>query len=234
MKTTIVIGRDSKNGKPGDIPIRRDVFFAKSKSEAYLYHIENSRIDSYIIYPGDFSDQDLESMIAHIHYLNEIITIIIYKPEIENTKLFEDKKNVKLVGREEDISGILKTLPEIHRDNSRVRWPLAVNYWETAKPKEKYHAIVLSISSSGCFMQVKEKNDLEIDDMLSMTFSFKDFDFYSEGSIVRLKITENQIIDGVGVKFSHTSPQTKKCIQEIINEKILVELMETLELEHRE
>ena len=67
-----------------------------------------------------------------------------------------------------------------------------------------------------------------------MTFHFRDFDFYSEGTIVRLKKHNKHTAKGIAVKFDKVSPQTQKCIKEIINEKILAELMETLKPEYDE
>ena len=229
MNTTIYIDQFENSAILEDIGNKRELRVVKTTKEAFLFHIENSDVDSYIISPNDKSVEELQTMIDHIHYLNALITIFIFKPDPSIRNYFSDKQHIHVVDKETEIIKTLEKLQPIQRDTNRVQWPLKVQYWKQDDPgMVKHWGIVLSLSSSGCFISTERKLVLEKNDPVAMTFHFKDFDFYSEGSIVRIKIRGGVRIEGIAIGFHDVSPQTKNCIQEIINEKLLGELMETL------
>ncbi len=233
MRTTIVLGLKKKNSILENIKGARNFFLAQSIKDAHLYHIENPDVDSYLIYSKELSIMDLETLIKHIQFLNAIITILVCQLDDDDDKYFAGNNSIKIVKKDNEIPPILKNLPVSHRDSNRVQWPLKVQYRHisNSNKEDKQWGFVLSISSSGCYIRTEKKLNLKAKDSISMTFHFKNFDFYTEGTIVRLKIRHNSTVDGIAVKFNHVSPQTQKCIKEIINEKILAELMDTLNTE---
>jgi len=234
MKATILFGIKKTDSILKKIEKKRTLFLAHSRKLAYLYHIENPEVDSYIIYPEGLSPNSLQTMIEHIHYLNALITIIIIKKDLKFDLLPVNNKNIKILTNEDDIPHILKNIPLSQRDANRVNWPLNVEYKKNDSLKvNNFSGIVLSISSSGCFIKINN-NSIKTGEKISMTFQFKDFDFYSTCSVIRLKMKEENILEGIAVKFSDVSQQTQKCIKKIINEKILFELMNTLKPEYNE
>ncbi len=233
MRTTIVLGLEKKNSILENIKGARNFYLAQSIKDAHLYHIENPDVDSYLIYSKELSIMDLETLIKHIQFLNAIIAILVCQLDDEDDKYFAGINSIKIIKKDDEIPLILKNLPVSQRDSNRVQWPLKVQYSHPAKSKkeERQWGFVLSISSSGCFIRTEKKLNVKTKDSLCMTFHFKNFDFYTEGTIVRLKIRHNSTVDGIAVKFDHVSPQTQNCIKQIINEKILAELMDTLNTE---
>lgn len=224
MKTTIILGENKKRNPFKELQDTRILFFAGSEREGHLYQIEHPEVDSYIIYPETLSSHELLSMIEHIHYLNSLVTILILRPN--HDREFISQKNVQVVNQPGDIPGILKNIKGNQRNFNRIQWPVMVEFQQVGNPVEKYRGLVLSISSDGCFIRTKQ--EIETNKSLSMTFHFKEFDFYTEGIVLRQNMQNSNFAFGLAVNFNQTSPQTKKCIQDIINEKILAELMEKL------
>ena len=228
MNTTIVY-----NKKIQEDFVNRIIFQTNSQKEAYLYHLEHSNVDSYIINTDGMEPDEIKSMIEHIRYLNAIITILLFKPEKIVRELAAGIEAIQIIESEENIPESLHLLSNINRDSNRVQWPLQEDYWKPGTKDETLkRGSVLSISSSGCFIKTIPALPFEIDDPATMVFSFKFFDFYSEGIIVRLQKKTDGTVEGMAIKFKEVSPQTKKCIQEIINEKLLSEIMNTMNMKH--
>ncbi len=138
MKTTIVYGKNKKNSMLLNLEKSRTVFLAASGKEAHFYYIDLSEVDSFIIYPGKLYSQYLLIMIEQIQYINSIITILIYRPQVDNRKLFNNNKNIRIVDKNEDIPKILENLPKYQRDSNRVQWPIMVEYWKPSTLSHKF------------------------------------------------------------------------------------------------
>lgn len=231
MKATIVFGTEPEKALVKKMAKKRTVFIAPTEREAHLYHIEHPEVDSYLIFPQSLSLPMVKSFIQHIHFLNALITVIIFHNGSSRVEALQSEPNVHLINREEDILPLLLEIPEIQRDRNRIQWPVRAQFWAPAKSEEKHWGIILSLSSSGCFIRTEKSKEVDIEDELYMTIHFNDFDFFSEGVIVRRGGSDAKMPAGLAVKFQNTSPQTQRYIQNIIDEKILGELMQKLDPE---
>jgi PilZ domain len=230
MNVTITYNMKSESSIFGKLSLsmNRSFYKAETQKEAYMYHIEHVNVDSYIVNPTGMNAGQLKSIVEHIQYLNAIITIIIFKPAFELPSGLLNKKNIKIAGNDDEILEFLKEINQILRDSNRVQWPLNVEYWIPDNKKGSLKkARVLSLSSSGCFIGTDPLLPLKKGESLSMIFSFKDFDFYSDGNVVRVS-SETDATKGIAVEFKDVSSQTQKCIGEIIDEKILSQIMDAI------
>ncbi len=228
MNETIIYKMRSDNRFSAEQVGGRIFFEASSQKAAYIYHIDHVNVDSYIIDHSELSAEEMRSTIEHIRYLNAIITIILYRPVSDLPLYLLNDKYIKTAIDDSEISQCLKEISTVSRDSNRVHWPLNVEYW---LPEDKKGTIekakVLSLSSSGCFIKTAPLPPHKMGDDLAMVFNFNSFDFYSDGNIVRVsnKSDENQ---GIAVEFKEVSKQTQRCIGDIIDEKILTEIMDTI------
>ncbi len=226
MKCTIVINRKRKEGLIQVNREERELYFADSESDAFIYHIEHPAADSYMVYSQGLSPSEIRLIIQHIHYLDPMIPVLIVGAAAFDSSEFRNNKNIYLVEKNQEISAVLKDLPENHRSGNRAEWPVNVDYSIQKEPGIKHGGIILSISSTGCF--ARTKNVPENGETLELTIRFRDFNFFTEGVVVRINMGKNLQPDGFAAEFHNTSLQTKKCIQDIINEKILSGLMDKL------
>ena len=120
----------------------------------------------------------------------------------------------------------MKNLPKTHRNTNRVEWPVKVVFRGQETEGKRFLGNILSISSGGCFIRTSES--MGQNTLLTMTIKFQEFDLFTEGKIVRHSGGSTYQPEGLAVQFLRTSPQTKICIQRIIDEKILGELMQKL------
>ncbi len=229
MNTTIVFNLESERRVFENIKNRRKMFFTDNQKDAFMYHIDHVNVDSYIINPSGMNTGKVKSMIEQIKYLNALITIIIYKPTFEFPSQFTNDRNVILIKSGHEIPSHLNEISNINRNSNRVHWPLQVNYW---KPENREMTLkkakVLSVSSSGCFIGTNTQQVYKTDDPVSIIFTFKGFDFYSDGTVVRLEGTETSTT-GMAIAFKEVSHQTQAFITKIIDEKILSDIMKTIE-----
>lgn len=218
MNKTIVFSWKKGDRSLDSLPGHREFHYVDNQKDAYLYHIEEAGIDSYIINCEEHSIVDIKSMIRHIHYLNAIITIILYKAEYGVFEPLLTSGNISMAADKKEIGEILKGISGKSRSSNRIQWPLRAEYWQGSSEKATRHkTMVTSISSGGCFL----KTEVEIKDVgehLSLLFHFRNFDFYADGIVVRTG-------RGMALEFKEVSPQTERYIQEIIDEKILSEIM---------
>ncbi|MBI9102436.1 MAG: PilZ domain-containing protein [Spirochaetales bacterium] len=226
MKTTIILDKEKDYAYLSKEITDRYFFQASTEPDAHLYHIEHPEVDSYIIFSTHFTPDSISSMIEHVHYLNSIISIIIIDTGSLNKSDFINKKNIFLCSNLKDLPKTLTSLPETQRDSNRIEWPVKVIFWKQDEEKGKTIGNILSISSSGCF--IRSDKIFAQESLLLMTVKFKDFDLFTEGKVVRLGTRGSFQPEGLAVQFLRTSPQTKKCIQSIIDEKILGDLMNKL------
>lgn len=228
MSTTIIYKRSSGRRLPPMQIDKRNIFESSSLKEVYMYHIDHVDVDSYIIDPKGLTLGQVQSMVEHVRYLNAIITIMIYKPEFDLPSALLNKKYIKIVTNDRDIPKNFKEISTVNRDSNRVQWPLHVEYWKQDNKEEtRKKAKVLSLSSSGCFIQTDPRPSMNAGDQLAMTFNFNNFDFYSKGSLVRIS-NQPEEKQGIAVEFKEVSVQTRKYIREIIDEKILAQIMDTI------
>ena len=226
MRTTIVIGEKDNSSSLAEKTRGRYFFFTKSEPEAHLFHIEHPEVDSYLIYSHNMSLSFIKSLVEHVHYLNSIITIIIIHDGNVQRSDFENKERLVFTKDAEDVYSMLATLPTNQRNSNRIEWPVKVKFWPENDDKNKTIGNVLSISSGGCFIRTNKQFDQS--SHLIMLIRFKEFDFFTEGKVVRIARGDDYKPEGLAVQFLSTSPQTQKCIQSIINERLLNELMEKL------
>lgn len=224
MNRTIVF-----NWKKGDRSLEssasdREYYYAADRKDAYLNHIESTGVDSYILNCRDRNVAEIKEMIRHIHYLNAIITIILFDGDYGIFEPLVRGSNIHLAKDRREIGEHLKSIDRTGRTSNRIQWPLKAEFWKKSeKGDTREKALVTSISSGGCFLKTEKLSGLEKGSRLTILFHFRNFDFLSEGLIVRLPR------DGMAMEFRDVSPQTGKYIQEIINEKILSEIMQMIE-----
>ena len=226
MRTTIVIGEENSTKGYTNATENRHFYYAGSEAEGHLYHIEHPEVDSYIISHSDFNLHEINSLIEHVHFLNSIITIIILHSGELQAAEFKSKKNIHLCNNERGIPDLLKNLPKTQRDSNRIEWPVKVVFKNQDEADGKSLANILSISSGGCFISTEKKYNQGT--LIIMTIKFKDFDLFTEGEVLRLSGGGGYQPEGIAVRFLRISPQTKNCIQSIIDEKILGDLMKKL------
>ncbi len=226
MKTTIILKENKNRPVFADLSAKRTLYFADSESDSHLFHIEHPELDSYIISAEGYSQASLRNLVDHIRYLNSIVTIIVTQGGKIDQKAYSPLGNIRFVQDDEEIFKAVKDIPEVHRDANRVVWPVRITFRTRNEGTIQYQANVLSLSSGGCFIRTDVK--IAEEEPLVMTIQFKDFDFFTEGMVVRRISRGGFQPEGLAVKFERTSPQTKTCIQNIINEKLLSELMQKL------
>jgi len=229
MKRTIVL-----NWKPGDpdpetLHMDREFFIAPNQKEAYLHHIEHSDVDSYIINCTSLSIVDLKAIIRHIQYLNAIISIILYKGDYGIFQSLLKEGHIYLASNPKEAASHLRETDKKSRTSNRIQWPLHAEYWPISDRESKREPVmVTSISSGGCFLKCDDLDERKSGEGLSVLFHFRNFDFYADGSIVRINRDSDKSAKGLAVAFRQVSPQTEKYIQEIIDEKILSEIMDMI------
>jgi Tfp pilus assembly protein PilZ len=226
MKTTIILNESPNQAVYKELTASRTLYFSESESDSHLYHIEHPEVDSYIISAKGYDNVSLMNLVDHIRYLNSIVAIIITQNSGIDESFFSALGNLSFARKDEEILAAIKDIPEVHRDANRVEWPVKIIFRTRKDPSVQYPANVLSLSSGGCFIRTDVK--LGENEPLVMTIQFKEFDFFTEGLVVRRIASGGFQPEGLAVKFEHTSPQTKTCIQNIINEKLLSELMQKL------
>lgn len=207
----------------------RLIYYTGKQKDAYLHHIEQINVDSYVINTTVMNIVQIKSMIRHIHYLNSIISIILYKADFGVFEELMTQGNIHIAQTEDEIINLLNGITAVHRNSNRIQWPLKAGYRiDTNDTENEKNSDVLSISSGGCFLKTDTVPEINKGDRISIVFHFKDFDFYSDGTVVRISKGDKDSTIGMALKFSEVSPQTEKCIQEIIDEKILWEIMHML------
>lgn len=221
MNKTIVFSWKKEDHSLNEISKNRELFYTDSQKEAYLYHIEQAGIDSYIINCEDRSIVDIKAMIRHIHYLNAIITIILFKADYGVFQPLLSSGNIFIADDRKDIEAHLNEVSRKGRSSNRIQWPLRAEYWiGNGSDNNREKAMVTSISSGGCFLKT-DSDTKNVGEHLSLLFHFRNFDFYADAIIVRTG-------EGMALEFKEVSPQTERYIQEIIDEKILSEIMQMI------
>ena len=217
MRTSIILGKkDIYSELKAENENRNFVNFSTSE-EAYFFQLDHpGDIDSYILDYNEFPENQLLKIIRHIRFLNEMVQIVIITGNGFDIDREQFGDNVKICTSGQEISEELKTITGEARQYSRVKWPVAVVFRESGKPEEKNEGIVISISSGGCLIMSETVPGDGA--RLMMTIIFKNFDFLVEGVVVRRNGRN------FAVKLENISSQTQSLIQEIVNEKILVEL----------
>jgi Tfp pilus assembly protein PilZ len=226
MKTTIILKENRNRVVFNQLSSTRSLYFADSESDSHLYHIEHPEVDSYIISAREYNNASLRNLVDHIRYLNSIVAIILTNASGIDETPFKTMGNITFVREDDEIADAVKNIPEVHRDANRVEWPVKIIFRNPKDAAKQYNANVLSLSSGGCFIRTDVK--LTEGEPLVMTIQFKEFDFFTEGVVVRRIVSGGFQPEGLAIKFERTSPQTKSCIQNIINEKLLSELMQKL------
>ncbi|MBN2656239.1 MAG: PilZ domain-containing protein [Spirochaetales bacterium] len=229
MNRTIVLNWQEHDADPAALHRDREIFNAKDQKEAYLYHIEHSDVDSYIINCTSLNIVDVKSIIRHIQYLNAIITIILYKAEYGVFEQLLRGGTVFIASDLDEAASHLRATDKKIRSTNRIQWPLHAEFWTpSTTEKKRERVMVTSISSRGCFLRTEDRQNRSEGDHLSILFHFRNFDFLAEGSIVRINRGGENGTSGLAVSFKEVSPQTERYIQEIIDEKILSEIMEMI------
>lgn len=226
MNKTIAYKWDSGEGSLDKAQKDRGIFYAKDQKEAYLYHIEQADVDSYILNCSHMTIVEAKAIVRHIHYLNAIMTIVLYKADYGIFESLLKNGNIHIAGNIEQVADLLVEAESKGRSSNRVQWPLKAEYWKgSTEGEERDLAMVTSISSSGCFLKTEKKQSAQKGDHMSLLFHFRDFDFLADGNVVRLVPEASGATAGMALEFREVSPQTERYIQEIIDEKILSEIM---------
>lgn len=229
MNKTIAFNWNSDEVALDKLIQSREIFYASDQKEAYLFHIENSEVDSYILNCEGMNIVDVKSIIRHIQYLNAIINIILYKAEYGVFESILKNGNIHIADSGDEIINHLNDVSRAGRSSNRIQWPLRVEFWDgSADGKDREQAIVTSLSSGGCFLKTANSENRSKGDHLSLLFHFRDFDFLAEARIVRMKVQSDGTPEGIALEFIEVSPQTERYIQEIIDEKILSEIMDKI------
>lgn len=229
MNRTIVLNWKDSDPAPDTLHKDREIYNAADQKEAYLYHIEHSDVDSYIINCSSLTIVDVKAIIRHIQYLNAIITIILYKADFGVFEPLLQGGTVFIASNMEEAASHLRATDKKVRSTNRIQWPLHGEYWESSpSDRKKERVMVTSISSGGCFLRSEKLEGLQAGDGISILFHFRNFDFLAEGSIVRINKGDGAASGGMAVSFKKVSPQTERYIQEIIDEKILSEIMDMI------
>ncbi|MBN2618827.1 MAG: PilZ domain-containing protein [Spirochaetales bacterium] len=192
---------------------------ADSIEDSILFNLECNNVDSYII---NCNNQDITHWIEKIRYLNSYIPIALINSDKTNKKEF---KNLYILKKAEDYMNFFTKIPDDQRDANRLNWPLKVNFNFDSESSSTSIGLVLSLSITGCYMKISGCENPSEGDICYMDFSFNEYLFYAEGRIVRCDKDGSGFVSGVGLEFVNVSPQTIKILNNIINEKILSEIM---------
>ncbi|MBI9107022.1 MAG: PilZ domain-containing protein [Spirochaetales bacterium] len=217
MKTTIVLETDKKR-LAGNLasPERRFEFF-ESEQSAYLFHLEQTEVDSYILEDTGNDVRSLIRNVRNIRFLNEMVSIILFGEGSIPDELHQDEHNITKCSTIEELVLMLEAIPENKRKYNRVRWPVSAWFNGTNSLEgQRDKGMVTSISSGGCM--IFSDRMPAAGEALFITIIFNDFDFLVEGVILR------QDTRGFAVQFREISSWTQTIIQRIVDERILIEL----------
>lgn len=226
MRETIVIGHKQREEIFFSLGNERNFYFADSEKSAYLHHLENPDVDSYLL---DFSLGDeaiLASIIERIHYLNALVNVLISVKKEGMYRRLEKLPSVRVLSDPQHILDHFKDLPVNKRKYNRVYWPVEVRFKTVEKPRQRGKGNLLSISSGGCFVRTDEIFEKEA--LLELYIFFKDFNFQTQGKVVRLQSGGAPDQQGIALEFQGVSLQTSRCIQSIIDERILNSIMKKM------
>jgi len=221
-RITIVIGPEKNEDLTVALMARRSFFFSEKESDAFLYHLKHTEVDSYIIEGNGKKVEQLKQDVECIHFLNALVTVIILVKDQQPYVSLKGIPGTALVENKQEIFDFLKDLPENQRRSNRIVWPVAVVFWKS-KERPKFTGKILSLSASGCFIQTDETFELQQE--LNINIRFKEFNLRTEGVVVRVSQSGNRNHKGVAVQFIDVTTHTEHLMEEIINEKILNEIM---------
>jgi hypothetical protein len=225
-RISIVIGNKQLESDFESTNVNREFFYTLFDNEAYLYHIKHTEVDSYIIFTQNLLQINVEKVVENIVYLNPMVSILIIHQESWSTNNLRNYNNLFVLTQVEELTSHLNEIQQNHRKYNRVEWPVKTKMFNNRNPEKQYKGNILSLSAGGCFIPIN--GDFLVNDSLEMTISFKDFDFYCIGFIVRT------VPAGIAIEFREITPQTKDCIKRIINDRILGNLMKKIDPEQGE
>lgn len=201
-------------------PLKKEfsVNYIRSIKAAIIYQIEFPAIDG-IIYDSDSLDhREILDSIEKIKLLNPLVLQVVLgdlQLENENHQLVKDDNLDSIIRR---ISNHSKN----RRESNRATWPIRAVYHNSNSFDKKYTGVVLSISIGGCFLKTEHLDLGKPGDKVDMEILFDEFNFLVEGEIVRTqRIADLTSPQGFSIRFLEPSPQTKKYIEQIINNRIL-------------
>lgn len=200
--------------------------------DAFLFQLENSEVDSYIINLPNKTENDIESIIEKINYLNPLIKIYLYSKKPEKYESIMNNNNISIISERIDFENLREDAQINSRHFNRVPWPLTATFSLRKDPQILHHGRIISLSAGGCGIKLDKPILLEIDVYINITLFFKGCKFYSDTQVKRISNNDEGFIDHISVQFIKVSTQTEKILKDIINEKILSELIQTIDTGH--
>jgi len=226
MRETIVLGDEQQEDIFLSLGNQRNFFFADSEKTAYLRHLGNPDVDSYMLDSSLGDEADLASIIERIHYLNALVSVLVSVEEEEMFQRLEKLPSVRVLSDPQNILKYFKDLPANRRKHHRVQWPVEVRYKRADKGRQKKKGDLLSISSGGCFVRTDES--FEKEELLDLFIFFKDFNFQARGRVVRVQDECAAQQRGIALEFQDVSLLSRRYIQAIIDERILSSIMKQI------
>lgn len=196
-----------------------EVNTVKSIKAAIIYQIEFPAIDA-IIYDSDTMEhREILDSIEKINLLNPmILQLVIGSMELDN----KSETMAEVLNDANKIIRRIESHGKNRRKSNRASWPINAKYHNHGKFDQRFKGVVLSISTSGCYIKTGHLDLGSPGDKIDIEIFFEDFNFLVEGEIVRIqRIANLNSPQGFSVKFIDPTPQTKSFIDQIINNRIL-------------
>jgi hypothetical protein len=228
MIKVIILGNDIEE-EMNNINIEYNL--CEKPKDAFLFQLENSEVDSYIINLPNKTKKDIVSIVEKINYLNPLINIYIYSKNPEKYNSIIDN-NISIISHKTDFENLREDAQINSRKFNRVPWPLTASFFLKNDIKTLHHGKIISLSAGGCCIKLDKQILLDIDGYLNATLFFKGCKFYSDTQVKRISKNDDGFIEYIGIKFINVSSQTQQILKDIINEKILSELIQTINTGH--
>lgn len=183
---------------------------------------------SIVIIDTEPNTMALRQFIKKIHILNPILPIVIIKKKTGEEDEAAWQSEGQIITHIETTDGLLNIVAATmvnRRKFNRIEWPLKVKFFFASNLDESFPGQVFSFSIGGAYVQTEKADLVTGQKSLFMNVSFKDFNFLVEGVIIRVnKVNTPSLPKGFSVQFVNVSPATQGAINNIINDRIILEL----------
>lgn len=216
-----------------------DLQIKKNIKDTFIYLINNPLVVAFATDLND--DKELtKKLLENIYHLNNMLSYIIVNTNntpVDEKELKRYNDNAIVVNTADEIVNIVDSTSTNRREFNRIVWPLSTIFYEPSMQSSYETGLVLSISAGGAFVKVSSLELIEKirNKNIMMEIVFEYFKFLVEASVLRVNSdVTSDISYGFAVKFVDVSEATHKCINTIVNNRILSFLMDALGIEHCE
>ena len=122
---------------------------------------------------------------------------------------------------DQEIPGLLDSIPENKRKNNRISWPLTLYAYKKHNPDIRHEGIIYSLSVGGAGFFIDGLN-CSAGEIIFLNIRFRSFSFLAEAAVLRVIAGDRK---KMAVKFSNVTPATLSYIENVINDKLMAVLL---------